>query len=222
MFNYVRLSDGGIRRLDNVRPETFILAELGRRLVPDRGIDFLAFKRHRRIREAISEIVPGMEALADIDVARREFHVGRRILHEPHFLTPSGRAQFRQRVTPAPRSVHAPFMLTTLRSEGQFNSIIYEEKDAYRRTDTRWALMMNADDMSALGLSPGACADIRSAQGEMKGVTLFAFDLPRGDVAAYFPEANVLTAAAVDPRSKTPAFKATPVWIAPAASAASS
>ena len=28
MFNYVRLSDGGINRLDNVKPETWILAEI--------------------------------------------------------------------------------------------------------------------------------------------------------------------------------------------------
>lgn len=217
MFNYVRLSDGGIRRLENVRPETFILAELGKRLAPGSPIDFEAFGRHRRIREAIAEIVPGMEDLADIDVARREFHIRGRILHAPDFKTPTGRAQFRVRPTPPPRGGKAPFMLTTLRSEGQFNSIIYEEKDAYRLTDSRWALMMNAGDMKALGLAPGDRADIRSAQGEMRGVKLFAFDIPRGDVMAYFPEANVLTATAVDPRSRTPAFKATPVWVTPAA-----
>ena len=213
MFNYVRLSDGGIRRLENVRPETFILAEIGKRLCPAAPIDFEAFKRHRKIREAIAEIVPDMEDLADIDVARREFHIRSRILHAPEFRTPSGRAQFRVRATPPPRGGAALSMLTTLRSEGQFNSIVYEEKDAYRRTDTRWALMMNAEDMAALGLAAGERADIRSAQGEMKGVRLFAFDLPRGDVAAYFPEANVLTATAVDPRSQTPAFKATPVFV---------
>lgn len=217
MFNYVRLSDGGIRRLENVRPETFILAELGKRLAPGSPIDFEAFGRHRRIRQAIAATVPGMEDLADIDVARREFHVRNRVLHAPDFRTHTGRAQFRVRPTPPPRDGKAPFMLTTLRSEGQFNSIVYEEKDAYRKTDTRWALMMNAGDMRALGLAPGDRADIRSAHGEMRGVKLFAFDIPRGDVMAYFPEANVLTATAVDPRSRTPAFKATPVWVTPAA-----
>ena len=30
---------------------------------------------------------------------------------------------------------------------------------------------------------------------------------------AYYPEANVLCGTAVDPRSKTPAFKSVPVWI---------
>ena len=52
----------------------------------------------------------------------------------------------------------------------------------------------------------------------MEGVTVYGFDIGRGDVMAYFPEANVLTRTAIDPRSKTLAFKATPVRIAPAAS----
>ena len=40
-----------------------------------------------------------------------------------------------------------------------------------------------------------------------------AFDLPPGSAMAYYPEANVLVGTAVDPRSKTPAFKSVPVWI---------
>ena len=217
MFNFVRLSDGGITRLDNVRPESVILAEIAARLLPYCPIDFRAFARHREVRRAIAAIVPGMEALADIDVARREFHVRGRLMHEPRFETPSGRAEFQTRPTPRRDAGAAPFTLTTMRSEGQFNSIIYEEKDAYRQTDTRWAVLMNAADIAALGLAPGALATIRSAQGEMRGVKVFAFDISRGDVMAYYPEANVLTSTAVDPRSKTPSFKATPVWIEAAA-----
>ena len=41
-------------------------------------------------------------------------------------------------------------------------------------------------------------------EGVMEGVTVYAYDLPRGDVLAYYPEANVLTGTAVDPRSRTP------------------
>jgi molybdopterin-dependent oxidoreductase alpha subunit len=212
MFNYVRLSDGGITRLENVRPESVILADLAERLLPDCPIDFRAFRRHRDIRRAIAAIVPGMDELEDIDVAKREFHIRNRLMHEPRFETPSGRAEFKTRPTPRPERA-APFTLTTMRSEGQFNSIIYEEKDAYRGADTRWAVLMNAEDIAALGMKPGDRATMRSAQGEMRGLKVFAFDLPRGDVMAYYPEANVLTATLVDPRSKTPSFKATPVFI---------
>src|SRR5690606_14521135 len=60
MFNYVRLSDGGIARLANVRPETAILCDIAERLLPGSPIDFSAFKQHARVREAIARIVPGL------------------------------------------------------------------------------------------------------------------------------------------------------------------
>ena len=214
MFNYVRLSEGGINRLTNVRPESVILADLASALLPDSPIDFAAFKRHRYTREAIASIVPGMEKLASIDAAREEFHISNRLLHAPEFKTPSGKARFR--VTPLPaREVSAPFTLTTVRSEGQFNSIIYEGRDSYRSVPSRWTVLVSPEDIKFLGLETGAKVIVRSAHGEMRDVTLHAFDLPPGNVMAYYPEANMLTARAVDPRSRTPAFKSTPVWIEP-------
>jgi molybdopterin-dependent oxidoreductase alpha subunit len=210
MFNYVRLSDGGIKRLGNVRPETVILCDLAEIMVPDCGIDFSAFKQHRNVREAIARIVPGMEALADIDVAKREFHIGNRVMHEPSFGTPDGKARFV--LTPLPPLQEAPLMLASVRSEGQFNTIIYEEHDTYRGRAGRDAVFLNRDDMAAFGVIAGQRITVRSAQGTMPG-TATPFDLPRGSALAYFPEANVLTATAVDPRSKTPAFKSVPVWI---------
>lgn len=214
MFNYIRLSDGGISRLDNVRPESVILADLAARLLPDSPIDFSVFKTHKTVREAIAKIVPGMQDLADIDVAKREFHIRGRILHTPNFNTPSGKAHFRTCPLPPPSNA-APFKLSTLRSEGQFNSMIYEEGDSYRGTKTRWCVMMNAQDIAELGLEPNGRATIRSDHGLMYGVTVYPFDVPRGDMLAYFPEANILTSTRIDPRSRTPAFKSTPVWVEP-------
>ncbi len=217
MFNYVRLSDGGVTRLENVRPESVILSDLGSRIASGGGVDFKAFGKHARLREAIASIVPGMEELADIDVAKREFHIRNRLMHTPEFHTASGKAAFVTRPIPAPRG-DAPFMLSTVRSEGQFNSIVYQEKDSYRGTATRWCVMMNGDDMRALGITEGGRARMWSGKGEMRDLVVYAFDVGRGDVMAYYPEANVLTCAEVDPRSRTPAFKATPVWIEPAQS----
>ena len=213
MFNFIRLSDGGINRLDNVRPESVILADLAARILPDSPIEFQAFKKHTTVRGAIAEIVPGMEDIANIDVAKQEFHIRGRILHVPSFKTPSGKAKFVSHALPSKPDNAAPFILTTVRSEGQFNSIIYEEKDSYRGTETRWCAMMNAKDIAALGLSPGDAANLRSANGKMEGVKLYAFDIPRGNVMAYYPEANSLTGTEVDPRSQTPAFKSTPLWV---------
>jgi molybdopterin-dependent oxidoreductase alpha subunit len=210
MFNFVRLSDGGIERLDNVRPETVILCDLATRLMPDTPIPFAKFKEHREVRKVIAGVVPGMEQLADIDVAKREFHIKSRVLHTPLFGTSDGRAHLV--VTPIPPLDRQKLTLATVRSEGQFNTIIYEEHDTYRNKAPRDAVFLNREDMSAANVREGDRVTIASDQGRMTAIAT-AFDLPRGSALAYYPEANVLCANTVDPRSKTPAFKSVPVWI---------
>ena len=54
---------------------------------------------------------------------------------------------------------------------------------------------------------------LRSDTGEMRNLDVVAFDLPRGNIAAYYPEANVLVGQTVDQRSRTPAFKSVPVSV---------
>jgi molybdopterin-dependent oxidoreductase alpha subunit len=219
MFNYVRLSDGGIDRLHNVKPEVEILCELGKRLLPNCPLDFNQLKQHDSIRAAIATTIPGLSELKDIAHTKQEFTIKNRLLNTPQFKTENGKAQFQTSTLPAPvTSSEYPFLMASIRSEGQFNSIIYEESDSYRGTDTRWSVLMNQDDINDLGIAAGDCVDIRSPQGEMKAVKVFVFDLPRGNVMAYYPEANVLIATAHDPRSKTPAFKSVAVTILAAVS----
>ncbi|HWJ87928.1 MAG TPA: FdhF/YdeP family oxidoreductase [Pelagibacterium sp.] len=216
MFNFIRLSDGGINRLANVRPESVILTDLAARILPDCPIDFKTFGKHTEVRKAIAEIVPGLNGLADIDVAKREFHIANRILHEPQFQTPDGKAHFR--AFPPPEPVRAPdgkkgLTLATIRSEGQFNTIVYEETDSYRKKAPRWSVLLNERDMDELGIAEGDLVDIASEQGKMRKLKALSFDIPRGSALAYYPEANVLVGTQIDPRSKTPAFKSVPVWI---------
>ncbi|WDR05311.1 FdhF/YdeP family oxidoreductase [Devosia rhodophyticola] len=210
MFNYVRLSDGGIKRVGNVRPESQILCDIGARILPNGPIDFAAFSQHRKVREAIAAIVPGMEQLGDIDVAKKEFHIRYRVLHTPEFGTIDGRANFV--ITPLPTSDTGKLTLATVRSEGQFNTIIYEDADSYRGGAGRDAVFLNRQDMSAFGVAEGQRITITSGSGRMEG-TATAFDLPRGSAMAYYPEANVLAGKAVDPRSRTPAFKSIAVTL---------
>ena len=115
-------------------------------------------------------------------------------------------------VTPTPLSPPRELTLATVRSEGQFNTIIYEEHDSYRFKAGRDAIFLNREDMAAFGVREGERAVLASDIGRMEG-TIVPFDLPRGSALAYYPEANVLCGTAVDPRSKTPAFKSVPVWI---------
>lgn len=216
MFNFVRLSDGGITRLANVRPEVTILCDLAQALLQDTPVDFSTFRSHRTIRQAIAKTVPGMEQLRDIDVARREFHINGRLLHDPEFRMPNGRARFVVTDIPLVESLgEYPFRLATVRSEGQFNTMIYEEQDSYRGTATRWTVLMNHDDMERMRLADGDAVDVRSSRGIMAGVEARSFGVPPGNALAYFPEANVLIGHDSDPRSKTPAFKSVGVSIEP-------
>ena len=222
MFNFVRLSDGGINRLNNVRPEVTILTDIATQLIDDSKIDFNSFKQHRNIREAIARCIPGMEKLADIDIAKKEFHINGRLLHTPKFMTDTGLAHFTVCDTPKTGHLSAeegddandyPYTLMTIRSEGQFNTIIYEEQDSYRLTDSRWSVMLNAEDMDKLGIKQGDHVDLVSPYGKMASVKTYAFNIPYKNAMAYFPEANILIGQAIDPRSRTPAFKSVAINI---------
>ncbi|WP_341939100.1 FdhF/YdeP family oxidoreductase [Marinimicrobium sp. C2-29] len=218
MFNYVRLSDGGIRRLSNVRSEVAILAELGKRLLPAGPLDFAAMGEHERVRSAIAATVPGMEALAEIDTSRQEFTIGGRLLRTPAFNTPNGRARFQVHTLPPAQHTDYPFTLASIRSEGQFNSIIYEESDSYRGTEQRWCVLVGPEDRARLNLKPGDRATLRSAHGTMEDLLVYPFNLPAGSLLAYYPEANILIGTEQDPRSQTPAFKSVPVTLETVAS----
>ena len=215
MFNFVRLSDGGINRIATARSEVSLLAELGAGLLADCPVDFSEFANHKRIREAIAKTVPGMEELKDIDFAKREFHVKGRLLHRREFFTQDGRAHFQVHPIPDParQNDSYPFRLASVRSEGQFNSIIYEETDSYRNNATRWSVFMSPQDMAAENINKGDRVDVFSPDGEMRAVDVIPFDIPPGNLLAYYPEANRLTSTAGDPRSKTPAFKSIAVRI---------
>ncbi len=215
MFNYVRLSDGGISRLENVRPEVDILCQLGSLLLPDSQVPFEALNTHTTLRAAIARTVPGMEDLADIDVAKREFHVRNRLLHSPVFHNASGKAQFNVRAIPEIANTSNEFVLASIRSEGQFNTIVYEQKDSYRQMSGRWIVLMNRQDMNAWELEASDPVTLTSDQGRMENVLAYPYDLPRGNLLAYFPEANALTGRDVDPESRTPAFKSTRVRLQP-------
>jgi molybdopterin-dependent oxidoreductase alpha subunit len=208
MFNFVRLSDGGINRLENLKSESSVISAIATKVVSKTIFDFSAFSSHQSIRQAIAKCIPGMEDLKDIDVAKKEFHVRNRIMHSPDFKTKNKRAQFITHTTKvAHLNLDKPFKLMTIRSEGQFNSIIYEEGDSYRSVTDRWTILMNQSDLDALGLKEGSRVDVRSETGEMKSLSTHAFDLPPGNVMTYYPEANILVGRELDPRSKTPSFK---------------
>ena len=73
---------------------------------------------------------------------------------------------------------------------------------------------MNGDEAGERGLDAEQLVDLTSAAGTLRHLHVIPYDLPRGTVAAYFPEANVLVPAGhVDPDTGTPASKSVPVRV---------
>jgi molybdopterin-dependent oxidoreductase alpha subunit len=218
MFNFVRLSDGGVAAAsEEMRPEVEIIATLAGMVLPKGPVDFARWRDHAAIRAAIAAVVPGYEAIGEIDRTRGEFQIAGRTLHAPAFNTASGKA--RAAVTPVPEFplAEGEFRLMTLRSEGQFNTVVYEDEDIYRGNERRDVVMMNAGDAANRKLRRDQAVAVVNDTGRMTVRVRFA-PLPPGNLAMYYPEANVLIPRRADPASGTPVFKSTAVRIEPVSS----
>ena len=216
MFNFLRMSDGGFNRIESLLSEVEIVTRIAIEVLGKRDVDFSPFLKHENIRSAISEIVPGFEKLAEIDQSKQEFHISGRKIDQPRFKTTDGKAHFRvPRLTnwTARSSDRKYFVLTSVRSEGQFNTIVYDEADRYRNQTHRNVLFMSEQDLRSKGMHAGELVDVESDVGKMTGLELAEFDIKPGNVMTYFPEANVLVPQANDPRSKTPSFKSVRVSV---------
>lgn len=208
MFNFVRVSDGGPSRFSGPKSEVDVLATLGSRVLGDSGpVDWRALRMHRTIRDMIAQIVPGYENIAAVDQTKREFTVKGRVFHEPQFPTTTGKAMFSWDPTTSEPDLDNAFRLMTVRSEGQFNTVVYEEQDIYRAQERRDVILMNSADMSRLGFREDDEVSVESDVACMGPVRARSWDIRASNVLMYFPEANVLVGRSLDPVSRTPSFK---------------
>ncbi len=232
MFNFVRLSDGAAvderPRYDGPRSEVDIVASIAHATIGDRKgqpLQWHELKDHSHIRSLIARIIPGYEGLAEIDTTKKEFTIDGRVFHQPRFPTASGRAKMH--VIDLPPLIGEPsscassaaagrllgLRLMTMRSEGQFNTVVYEEEDVYRGQERRDVVLMNAADLRTLGIEEDDRIDVRSSAGVMHNLLARAYDIPAGNCAMYYPEANVLIPRIADPASHTPVFKSVAVEV---------
>jgi molybdopterin-dependent oxidoreductase alpha subunit len=209
MFNYVRLSDGGPARHQGPKSEVEVVATMASQTLGDSGpIDWQSMQNTGKIREAIAKVVPGFEQLATIGETKQEFQIPGRTFHTPKFPTPSGKAIIHCHTIPELRGTGDQLRLMTVRSEGQFNTVVYETEDLYRNQTRRDVILIHPDDVERLGLREDQRVTIRSEVGEMKNILVRPYpEIRAGNVLMYYPEANVLVPRSVDPYSKTPAFK---------------
>ena len=69
----------------------------------------------------------------------------------------------------------------TLRSEGQFNTVVYEDEDIYRGNERRDVVMMNEADAASLNLRRDQRVVVYNETGRWEVVVRFA-PLPRGNL----------------------------------------
>ena len=215
MFNFVRMSDGGPLRLDNVRSEVSIISDIASEILGNDKVDFSAFKEHHYIRNAISKVIPGFEKMENIDRTKEEFQIENRTYHQPEFATPDQKANFTSVKIPKLKADRGQFRMSSVRSEGQFNTIVYEEADSFRNVNERWVVMMNEKDMQELNIIGNDKVNLENGTGLMSEVIVKCINISPGNVATFFPESNVLIPAIADERSKTPSFKSSFVTITP-------
>ncbi len=224
MFSYIRLSDGGQPRhktgsSDSGEPfgprsEVEIISELALRVLGEGGpVNWTEMAHTSTIRKAIAAIVPGLEQIATIGQTKQEFSIPGRAIDSTTFPTADGKATLFTHAIPEPPE---SLQLMTIRSEGQFNTVVYEEEDLYRNQTRRDIVLMHPDDVKRLGLTAGGRCRVSSAAGEMRNQIVSAYEQIRpGCVAMYYPESNVLVPKSADPLSRTPAYKSIAVDIVP-------
>ncbi len=171
------------------------------------------------IRERIARVVPGFEnfntrlrdgafALPNAPRDRREWR------------TRTQRANFVVAAIPRPALAAGEFVMMTIRTHDQFNTTIYGLDDRYRGVfGGRRVVFMHEADIAAARLQQGQSVDLTNRHGGVervaRGFMVAPYRIPRGCVATYFPEANVLVPIdSVAAKSNTPTSKFVVVTIA--------
>ena len=110
---------------------------------------------------------------------------------------PGGTAKFS--VTPLPKhELEADeFLLMTIRTHDQFNTTIYGMDDRYRGIhNERRVVLINAQQAQELRLKQFDVVDLTSTYNDhvrrAENFLIIPYSIPRGNLACYFPEANVL------------------------------
>jgi molybdopterin-dependent oxidoreductase alpha subunit len=225
--NFVRLNDEGHTHLKeaDLKPEITFLAELAHRLHGDTPIDWRRLQDPQYVRQLIAQTIPGYQKIGEIDQTKEEFTIGGRILNQPRFSTPSGRAMLQ--VTPLPElSLPEPvafdipadqpgivLALMTGRSYSQHNTVVYEIGDKYRGMPHRNCILINRLDAERLGAAEHRLVTVRGNAGEMENVEIIYGAVRLGAALMFYPEVNAIFSANIESRSGTPAYKRVPVCV---------
>ncbi|MEC8742184.1 MAG: FdhF/YdeP family oxidoreductase [Candidatus Thermoplasmatota archaeon] len=201
----------------DLRSEPWIVAEIAARSLGDQCIDWRGLaQNYDGIRDLIEASIAGFDAYNERVRSPKGFELPNPPRDNAEFDTASGLAEFTLHDLPdlMPRHGGSHIMMT-LRSHDQYNTTIYGLEDRYRGVKgNRRVVFMNAEEMAERGWKTGHPVDLighwNGQERRSDGWLLVPYAIPKGNLASYFPEANVLV-----PLDSTAAVSNTPTskWI---------
>ena len=218
----VQPSRGALPALsDEMRSEVAIITSLAESVFGgDDSVEWRDFAAdYDHIRDAIASVLPDFKDMNARLLRDGHIQLPHPVRDERRFTTASGKAHF---MVPQMKPVVAEqgrFVLTTLRTHDQFNTTVYTNNDRYRGIrGSRRVLFMDPEDMRHSELQARDRVRISSHYDDgvsrsLEGFAVVPYKIPRGCVAAYYPETNPLIALGSHSGSKTPAYKSVIVSI---------
>ena len=147
-------------------------------------------------RKKMGEVLKGFESLSE----RSEgggYYLPNNVRTLDFSKLPEGKAQLSVCPLPEHDLADDELLMMTIRSHDQFNTTIYGLDDRYRGIyNERRVILMNPEDMKAHHLQKEEVVNLSSTyDGVVRKAEKFLvipYQIPRGNVASYFPETNVL------------------------------
>jgi len=200
----------------SLKSEPWIVANLANATLGSTQMDWLYLvEDYDRIRDLMELSLDGFDQYNVRIRQKGGFPLPNPPRDHQEFSTSDGKAHFTIHPLPEMEIEPGRFVMMTLRHHDQYNTTIYGLHDRYRGIHGhRRVLMMNAEDMAERGWRTRTSVDITSHfQGEerhSKAWIVVPYEIPRGNLAAYFPEANSLV-----PLRSTAAVSNTPTskWV---------
>jgi molybdopterin-dependent oxidoreductase alpha subunit len=174
------------------------------------------------VRDRIARIVPGCDSYNSKVREPNGFVLPHAPRDSREFTgTSTGKAKFTANPLTVPHVPEGRLLLQTLRSHDQYNTTIYGLDDRYRGIkDARRVVLVNPDDLAALGIEDGTMVDLISEwpdqERRAERFRVVSYPTARGCAAAYFPEANSLVPLdSTADTSNTPTSKSIVIRLAP-------
>lgn len=195
----VHRSQGGLQPAStSLRSEPWIVAELAESTLGIEHLDWRVLGQdYSKIRDLMEQSLFGFDQYNERVNSPNGFELPNPPRDSQSFSTQDGKAHFTAHDLPNLEVDDDQYVMMTLRSHDQYNTTIYGLSDRYRGVKgNRRVVFMNATDMVKRGWKARTKVNITSHfKGEKRhseNWLIVPYDIPSGNIATYFPEANSL------------------------------